>query len=76
MIFCREKCLAKLVSFHSQTVDGLILEKPTDKQDAYHMLSRCIFFSFFVTGENLWHLMHILFQELKYIEMNVFQVEW
>uniref|UniRef100_A0A8C7CBW4 Acetylserotonin O-methyltransferase-like n=1 Tax=Oncorhynchus kisutch TaxID=8019 RepID=A0A8C7CBW4_ONCKI len=29
-----------LVVFFSQTVDGLILEKPVDKQDAYRMLSR------------------------------------
>lgn len=26
-----------------QTVDGLILEKPVDKQDAYCMLSRCFY---------------------------------
>uniref|UniRef100_A0A9J8C4A4 Maf-like protein n=1 Tax=Cyprinus carpio carpio TaxID=630221 RepID=A0A9J8C4A4_CYPCA len=41
MIFCPENCLVKFVfSFHLQTVDGLILEMPTDKQDAYRMLSR------------------------------------
>uniref|UniRef100_A0A8C1WKS2 Acetylserotonin O-methyltransferase-like n=1 Tax=Cyprinus carpio TaxID=7962 RepID=A0A8C1WKS2_CYPCA len=41
MIFCPENFLVKFVfSFHLQTVDGLILEMPTDKQDAYRMLSR------------------------------------
>lgn len=28
--------------FISQTVDGMILEKPVDKHDAYRMLSRSV----------------------------------
>lgn len=73
MIFCPENCLVKFVfSFHPQTVDGLILEKPTDKQDAYRMLSRCIFFFVVVLSEVFIARM----QKLKYTEMIVFQIEW
>lgn len=74
MIFCSENHLVKFVfSFRPQTVDGLILEKPTDKQDAYRMLSRCIYiFYVFVLREAF--IAQML--KLKYTEMIVFQVEW
>ncbi len=34
------------ILLYQQTVDGMILEKPVDKHDAYRMLSRSVSFTF------------------------------
>lgn len=58
----------------SKTVDGMILEKPVDKHDAYRMLSRSVSFTLFLSKQNKRKLDLVHSFSVPYFFL--FQSEW